>query len=393
MYAPVARLRTICILISVLFCTIALLLFLAFLGNCLFRSVSHQIYGDVSHHARIRQECYDYMERDRDFFSSYVAEDFDTYIARQRQLNEWGDHVEIVALREMFNKNVEIYDKLNIREPKSLDTSGNVYDVPVMRLSFHGNNHYNSVIDPKQAPPLGDGHDSKINMRLVRIEHEKRLVEEQKQKIAEINAKAKAKEKEKEFKKQSDDGNDSDDAGSVISTASVDSHTSSTVPIASIPNSTHTQRLSTDSLLSLFRKVDSSHTGSIDETQLSNLLSHIITALYFERAQTIERTQGGSLRTTKLQKLQQAYEQLNQQLLSKLIQRFMKTLDSSSTHETENGNRYPIISSSTRKPIDSTQLYPNGTNSARRHIRFDEFVRIFNGDILDSILWNFAQYE
>ena len=53
---------------------------------------------------------------------------FDDYLKKQRKLNEWqdsscvllhclsciarrGDHVEIVALREMFNKNVEIYDK------------------------------------------------------------------------------------------------------------------------------------------------------------------------------------------------------------------------------------------------------------------------------------------
>lgn len=31
-------------------------------GNCLFRSVSHQIYGTEEHHAIIRQKCLDYME-------------------------------------------------------------------------------------------------------------------------------------------------------------------------------------------------------------------------------------------------------------------------------------------------------------------------------------------
>ena len=31
-------------------------------GNCLFRSVSHQIYGDDSHHRLVRARCMDYME-------------------------------------------------------------------------------------------------------------------------------------------------------------------------------------------------------------------------------------------------------------------------------------------------------------------------------------------
>lgn len=30
-------------------------------GNCLFRSVAHQIYGDPSRHTEVRQKCYDYM--------------------------------------------------------------------------------------------------------------------------------------------------------------------------------------------------------------------------------------------------------------------------------------------------------------------------------------------
>lgn len=31
-------------------------------GNCLFRSVSHQVYGDDRHHRLVRASCMDYME-------------------------------------------------------------------------------------------------------------------------------------------------------------------------------------------------------------------------------------------------------------------------------------------------------------------------------------------
>ncbi len=80
-------------------------------GNCLFRAVAHQIYNDANRHEAVRKACYDYMERDRDHFSQYVDGDFGEYLARQRQASQWGDHLEIVAMKEMYNKNVEIYDK------------------------------------------------------------------------------------------------------------------------------------------------------------------------------------------------------------------------------------------------------------------------------------------
>jgi hypothetical protein len=58
-------------------------------GNCLFRAVSHQIYGTVDKHAEIRQRCFDYMAKDREYFSAYIAEDFDAYIQKRRRDKEW----------------------------------------------------------------------------------------------------------------------------------------------------------------------------------------------------------------------------------------------------------------------------------------------------------------
>ena len=44
-----------------------------------------------------------------DYFSQYITEDFDTYIARKRTDNCHGNHVEMQALSEMYNRNVEVY--------------------------------------------------------------------------------------------------------------------------------------------------------------------------------------------------------------------------------------------------------------------------------------------
>ena len=44
-----------------------------------------------------------------DYFSQYITEDFNTYIARKRMENCHGNHVEMQALSEMYNRNVEVY--------------------------------------------------------------------------------------------------------------------------------------------------------------------------------------------------------------------------------------------------------------------------------------------
>ena len=41
-------------------------------GNCLFRAVAHQVYGDHELHDLVRQRCLDFMEADAGFFSQFV---------------------------------------------------------------------------------------------------------------------------------------------------------------------------------------------------------------------------------------------------------------------------------------------------------------------------------
>jgi len=41
-----------------------------------------------------------------------------------------------------------------------------------MRLSYHGSNHYNSVVNPKEPLPLGDGSDKKVSLRDLRLQQD-----------------------------------------------------------------------------------------------------------------------------------------------------------------------------------------------------------------------------
>jgi len=127
-------------------------------GNCLFRSFAHQIYGDMEMHPLVRNLCYNHMENNRSYFSSFFAQDFDQYIANQRKLGEWGDQYSISSLQEVFKKRVKIYTPQGTTDMDVSERIGmNQQDMKTVRLSFHGNNHYNSVLHPNDPLPLGDG--------------------------------------------------------------------------------------------------------------------------------------------------------------------------------------------------------------------------------------------
>lgn len=125
-------------------------------GNCLFRAVSLQVYGQSDNHAEVRERCLDFMAQNEEHYSNFVAatdEDrtFQDYIARKRRDGVHGNHAEIQAVSELYNRPVEVY---------SVDTSSpsckpmNIFHAeyktsdPPIRLSYHDGNHYNAVVDP-----------------------------------------------------------------------------------------------------------------------------------------------------------------------------------------------------------------------------------------------------
>ncbi|CAN0425152.1 unnamed protein product, partial [Ectocarpus sp. 13 AM-2016] len=77
-----------------------------------FRSVSHQVYGDDSHHRLVRARCMDYMESEAHFFEPYVEGDmaaFLRYLEVKRQNAVWGDDPEVQALCEIYDRPAEIW--------------------------------------------------------------------------------------------------------------------------------------------------------------------------------------------------------------------------------------------------------------------------------------------
>jgi hypothetical protein len=118
-------------------------------GACLFRAVADQVYGDQEMHQSVRQQCMDYMMKNRDYFSQYVTEDFTAYVNRKRSDHCHGNHLEIQAMSELFNRVIQVYHYST--EPINIFHGGYGTDNAPMRVSYHQDMHYNSVVDPFAA--------------------------------------------------------------------------------------------------------------------------------------------------------------------------------------------------------------------------------------------------
>ena len=131
-------------------------------GNCLFRSVAHQVYGENELHDLVRQRCLDYMEADAGFFSQFVEGGLDAFphYLRAKRLNAcWGDDPEIQAICELYNRPAEIwaYDtQRGARKLRTFHEAAGRRGPPVMplRLSYYGGGHYDSVVDDKHIDRL-----------------------------------------------------------------------------------------------------------------------------------------------------------------------------------------------------------------------------------------------
>ncbi|XP_060599836.1 OTU domain-containing protein 5-B-like [Ruditapes philippinarum] len=125
-------------------------------GACLFRAVADQVYGDQEMHSTVRKQCIEYLAKNADYYSHYVTEDFTTYLNRKRMDHCHGNHLEIQAMCEIYNRPIEVY-QYSIEPINTFHSSYKTDNEPI-RLSYHSNVHYNGVIDPyKQTIGVGLG--------------------------------------------------------------------------------------------------------------------------------------------------------------------------------------------------------------------------------------------
>lgn len=138
-------------------------------GNCLFRALSDQVYGDDSHHFSIRQRVIEYVKDNAEHFAAFVGEfgeTFDQYASRLVQDGVYGGHIEIVGFADSFKMPVVIYqaETLYVVAPQSTPKSELAGSAHV---AYHTWEHYSSVrkIGGPRSGPVGLDIPKQINLQ------------------------------------------------------------------------------------------------------------------------------------------------------------------------------------------------------------------------------------
>lgn len=141
-------------------------------GNCLFRAVAHQMYLDQERHGELRAKCCAHMLKYKHRFEAFCTDNFETYVKHLSNEGVWGDHLEIKALEEIFDRiiiiyeaegatitpmnyiNVEEQEAVNGKNTSSYTTLKREMEIEPILLSYHGRVHYNSIFNEKWNLPL-----------------------------------------------------------------------------------------------------------------------------------------------------------------------------------------------------------------------------------------------
>ena len=166
-------------------------------GNCLFRAVALQTLGDVSMHAVVRKKCCKHLSMHRKHFKNFVGDDksFESYLTRMSKDCVWGGHMEIIAMEEIWDRQIMIYrsdDTKDIPEPQSLTPVQLGEQVTPILLSYHGHSHYNALANIRSSVSFP------LPNRATRILLEARLLENATSPGAEKEEKEEKEEEEEE---------------------------------------------------------------------------------------------------------------------------------------------------------------------------------------------------
>lgn len=130
-------------------------------GNCLFRALSDQFYGDGGKaHGAVRAQIVGYMREHADDFRVFIEcegeETWEQHLKRMSQDGVFGDHAEIVAFARAADVNVIIYQRathfLVTPDEGELDTERDEASVArairrrrTLHVAYHEWEHYSSI--------------------------------------------------------------------------------------------------------------------------------------------------------------------------------------------------------------------------------------------------------
>jgi hypothetical protein len=146
-------------------------------GNCLFRAVSQLLYDTEDEHEQLRNKCVEHMEKYRARFELFCTGDMDEHLKRMKRVSTYGEELEIKALEEVLDRVFYVYSvesasaagQALVPISVNIDECNLLGGVAPVKLSFHGKNRYNAVMDEKQNYPLEERESTMLMYERVKI--------------------------------------------------------------------------------------------------------------------------------------------------------------------------------------------------------------------------------
>ncbi|XP_045921872.1 OTU domain-containing protein 4 isoform X2 [Micropterus dolomieu] len=110
-------------------------------GSCLFRAVAEQVLHCQSLHTEVRAKCVEFLKQNRESYEAFIEGDFEDYLYKLQDPQQWVGEVEINALAVMYKRDFQIFQE-PCKPPVNI-TDNNFKDK--VRLCFLNGNHYDSV--------------------------------------------------------------------------------------------------------------------------------------------------------------------------------------------------------------------------------------------------------
>ncbi|XP_074480416.1 OTU domain-containing protein 4 [Sebastes fasciatus] len=110
-------------------------------GSCLFRAVAEQVLHCQSLHTQVRAKCVEFLKENRESYEAFIEGDFEEYLFKLQDPQQWVGEVEINALAVMYKRDFLIFQEAG--KPAVNITDNNFKDK--VQLCFLNGNHYDSV--------------------------------------------------------------------------------------------------------------------------------------------------------------------------------------------------------------------------------------------------------
>ena len=129
-------------------------------GNCLFRSIAHQLAGDDCNHNFYRSLAVVHMKARKSHFEGFIYDfgfdgTFEEYLNSMAEDGEWGGQNELVALSTVLNCKIILLKET--KETIVVNTSQNNNDTKTLHLAFYQKkSHYFSLVknDQRNEPHI-----------------------------------------------------------------------------------------------------------------------------------------------------------------------------------------------------------------------------------------------